>query len=389
MPALPRHTATLAAGLLPLALSAQQPLSLGKPDAEFKEPFTQIGTLRELRDGRVLVVDPRDKVVLLVDFKTGTSSRVGRNGAGPGEYALPARIIALAADTSAIYDPSNARYLLVTPSGSPGEVFRLHESVRASLGGRGSVPRSTDARGRIFFEGSPFTTDPSGEMRSADSTPVMRYDRATGTLDTLAWVQLATGYARAAAMPNGGLMISVGMVAFPARDDWGSMPDGGVAIARVRDYHVDHISPSGARTSGSPVQVNPIPVTESEKEAWRAERRALAGPQATRNGGVPRGPVGPPPQAEFPAVMPPFVYWSTFARPNGELWVLRSRKASDEVPVYDVFNSSGAMVGRVALPAKSRLAGLGNGTVYVVRKDEDDLEYLQRYKVPFDAKLGR
>lgn len=389
MPGFPRHIAALAAGLLPLALSAQQPLSLGKPDAEFKEPFTQIGTLRELRDGRVLVVDPRDKVVLLVDFRTGTASRVGRNGAGPGEYALPARIIALPADTSAIYDPSNARYLLITPSGAPGEVFRLHESVRTSLGGRGSVPRSTDARGRIFFEGSPFTTGPGGEMASADSTPLMRYDRLTGKLDTLAWVQLAKGYARVAALPNGGVSISVGMVAFPSRDDWAPMPDGGVAVARVRDYHVDRVSPSSARTSGSPVEVSPIPVTESEKEAWRAERRALAGPQATRNGGVPRGPVGPPPQAEFPAVMPPFVYWSTYARPNGELWVLRSHKASDEVPVYDVFNSSGAMVGRVALPAKSRLAGLGNGTVYVVRKDDDDLEYLQRYRLPFDAKLGR
>jgi hypothetical protein len=37
--------------------------------------------------------------------------------------------------------------------------------------------------------------------------------------------------------------------------------------------------------------------------------------------------------------------------------------------------------GRVALPPKTRLVGFGNGTLYLVRRDDDDLEYLQRYRL--------
>jgi hypothetical protein len=41
----------------------------------------------------------------------------------------------------------------------------------------------------------------------------------------------------------------------------------------------------------------------------------------------------------------------------------------------------------VVLPAKTRLLGFGQGTVYLVRTDDDDLQYLQRYRLPNDVKL--
>ena len=61
------------------------------------------------------------------------------------------------------------------------------------------------------------------------------------------------------------------------------------------------------------------------------------------------------------------------------LWVLRTRPAEDPVPSYDVFDSFGKQVGRVVLPKDTRLAGFGQRSVYLVRRDADDLEYLQRY----------
>ena len=171
-------------------------------------------------------------------------------------------------------------------------------------------------------------------------------------------------------------MMMVGLKAFPSRDDWTPLPDGGVGVARVRDYHVDRYSASGARTSGPPIPVTAIPVTEAEKEAWRAARTGL--PAAGRGGAIPRN-LPPPPQSEFPPVLPPFVSSATVARPNGEIWVLRSHKATD-APIYDVFGPTGSMIRRVALPGpKARLAGFGSNTVYIVRRDADDLEYLQRF----------
>ena len=48
---------------------AQAPLrTLTKPDAEYAEPFTLINGVRELRDGRVIVSDTREKTVQILDL---------------------------------------------------------------------------------------------------------------------------------------------------------------------------------------------------------------------------------------------------------------------------------------------------------------------------------
>ena len=47
-----------------------------------------------------------------------------------------------------------------------------------------------------------------------------------------------------------------------------------------------------------------------------------------------------------------------------------------------VFDRTGALVKKITLSPNSRVVGFGNGMLYVVRTDEDDLQYLQRYKRP-------
>jgi hypothetical protein len=359
---------------LPIPGVGQVSRTLGKADAEHGHAFTHITTMRELTDGRVLVVDDREDALFLIDFRTGSATVVGRRGAGPREYGYPGRIVALPGDTSLLQDPPNARFLLINPDGTPGETFRLGEPVAMRLGVRGSIPRATDARGNIYFEGLPYGRG-GGMPVPLDSAPVMRYDRKTTRLDTLAYVQLAKDNVRVRPGPTRGVSLQVGALAFPACDDWAPLPDGGLAIVRTRDYHIDWYSATGARTAGPRLTTTPVPVTEAEKEAWREERRGRA---VSRSDGSIAQNLREP---DWPATMPPFVYFSTFAQPTGQLWVLRSHRSSD-VPVYDVFTSPGVLTARVAMPPKTRLIGFGNGTVYVARRDDDDLEHLQRYKLP-------
>jgi hypothetical protein len=85
--------------------------------------------------------------------------------------------------------------------------------------------------------------------------------------------------------------------------------------------------------------------------------------------------------------MPPFLAQAAVARPNGQVWVLRTQKPGNDAPLYDVFDDNGRVIGHVTLPHKMRLVGFGLGTVYLVRIDDDDLEYLQRYRLQFDAIL--
>lgn len=350
-------------------LPAQTQRALTKPDAEFPEPATRISTIRELRDGRVVAVDSRENWLRILDFRDGSAKPLGRTGSGPGEYGFPGPLVALPGDTTVMHDPRNARFLLILPDGTLGETFRLSDPVAVYLGSRGSSPRGSDAQGNLYFEATPFTA--TGAL---DSAPLMRYSRSTAKLDTLAWLQLAKGNVTVKPGPNGtGQSITVGAQAFPAQDNWTALPGGGIAVVRVRDYHVDRYSPSRAPVAGAPVRTPPIAVDEAEKAAWRAERRSRLVP---RNGGS----VAPTlPEPEWPLVMPPFVLFSTFAQPNGDVWVLRSHKVGAP-DTYDVFGPTGALTTRVTLPARARLVGFGNGTVYLVRQDDDDLEHLQRYR---------
>jgi hypothetical protein len=113
--------------------------------------------------------------------------------------------------------------------------------------------------------------------------------------------------------------------------------------------------------------------TSSSAAAAALEARVARAAVAARGGSA----------DEYPEFKPPFIgrAGNTMAGPNGELWVLRARSANDDLPVYDVFNAAGQLSARVALPKKSTLVGFGNGTVYLSRMDEDDLVYLQRYRL--------
>lgn len=403
-----RAAATIAA-CLPAFAAAQKPYVLSARDAEFSDPFTSISGVRELRDGRVLVADARDRTLQIVDLKTGAATPVGHEGSGPGEYSLPMRLYGLPGDTSLIFDAGNQRYLTIDPDGKAGKDFRL-EAEPARGGGRGrivmgglAIPRGVDARGDIFYEGPPFALGPDGPV-SADSVPILRYRRSTGRVDTLAYSHPAKNSASVSG-GRGNMTVRIGGAnPLLPRDDWAALPDGRVAVVRGADYHVDVYG--GPRVvKGPAVPYNTIKVDGAVKQMVedaraKGRRNAVSMTVNSGSGGTQRatqiGGAGLPPAeplTDWPDMMPAFLAANTLpgggvvARPNGELWVPIVQRPGFTAIVYDVFDASGKVIGRVALPPATRLVGFGNGTVYVIRIDADDLQYLQRYRLPNDAKL--
>lgn len=404
-------TATLLVpGTLPISPVAAQnaPVArtLTKPEIEFAEPFSAVAAVRELADGRVLVSDSKDKIVQLVDLKAGRASKVGREGAGPGEYGLPAQLFALPGDSSVVFDPLNSRYLVILPSGKPGATFRVGDDAPPAAGpagGRGPVimvgglglgmPRAVDARGRLYFEGPPLAMGPNGPV-SADSVPVMRYDRASRHVDTLAWVHLPSNTASVTSSGSGNsrsMEVRIGgRTPYPARDGWTVLPNGTVVVARVKDYHLDVYAAAGGVTRGPTVRVTPVPVGAAEKQEYRDAVRRAPGIAISRN--EERGPGGtrsqvstaPPPFQEpesWPATKPAFDAARVLATPTGEVWVQRYRSAAEPAALYDIFSAAGALTGQVTLPPNTRVVGFGNGgAVYTIRTDSDDLQYLQRFR---------
>lgn len=373
--------------------------TLSKPEVEFRDPFTQLTAVRELRDGRVVVADFREKLIQLVDLKSQKATKIGREGSGPGEYGLPMGLVGLPGDTSIIFDPVNTRYLTILPDGKTGATFRLEMTpVRPGNGselGAPAVqtitaPRATDAQGRLYFEGAPLVMGPQGPIAS-DSAAVMRYDRKTKRMDTMAFVQLPKNTAKVESSGSGGqqnVNIRIGAPSpFPSRDSWTVLPDGSVAVARVKDYHLDIIAPNRAMTRGLAVPFAAVRVGEAEKQEYRDSQKSGGTTMSiamTNDNGKVSTSAAPPPKAtepaEWPSVKPPFTA-GVVASPTGEIWVPRSRTAKDVAPRYDVFSKDGKLTGTVVFPPKTRVAALGNGgAIYTVRTDQDDLQYLQRFR---------
>ena len=378
---------------LPSPTRAQTVRTLTKADAEIAEPFTNVGGVRELKDGRLVVIDARDKIVQLVDFKKGTGTKVGREGSGPGEYALPMRLVPLPGDSSGVYDMLNSRLLVVLPNGKPGN-FIVTESA-GSPGGPGggtmriggSAPRFADARGRLYWTGQPFSGGPrdDGPPKSADSVPVIRYDRATKKLDSLGFVRLAKSNVQTSGS-QGNMQVRIGVAnPFSPRDEWTVTPDGRVAILRSPEYRVDWYGPNG-KSSAAPIPYDKIRVNEKHKARWRESRKAQVSLMVSMDNGQRSVRSGPPPAdapdpGNWPDVLPPFLENSVLPAPNGMIWVARTRDANDETPNYDVIDATGKVAMRVELPVKTRLVGVGNGVIYTVRTDDDDLQYLQRFRI--------
>jgi hypothetical protein len=372
---------------LPVVVSAQKPVALGKPDAEFREPFVQISGVRELKDGRVLIADQRSRLVQIIDFK-GSAINVGREGTGPGEFVSAAQVIALPGDTSAIYDSRQSRYLLVHPDGRPGKHFRLEFDLSQGAAARGT-PRGVDAEGNIFFQGSSLSRTSDGGMTPAESAAVMRFTRRTGRVDTVAMVRLPKESASVNAGAGGGVQVSTGLgnPLWPG-DDWVVLPDGRVAVVRAEPYRVEFFRSRTSKTVAVAVPYEKIKVDGSvrrmvEDQRQRMWRNAVSGGRG-RNGAptntvVPRDP--PPLPDEWPDVMPPFLARAAVARPNGQVWVARTQPPGNERALYDVFDDNGRVIGQVSLPSNTRLIGFGNGTAYLARSDDDDFLYIQRYRL--------
>ena len=376
-------------------LPAQSRVALTKPEATFADPFTSVRGIRELPDGRVVVSDLQDKVVQLVDFRAAIATKIGREGQGPEEYAMPAGLYALPDGGALLQDFGNRRFLSIGPDGKVGRAISPPQpAIPAGAGpARGGPPmmmgalldpRGVDQPGRIYFQGMAL---PGGEGGTVDSVPIMRWDRAR-TIDTVAWLPVSPDMRPQVIRSGNTMQVRIGSQrAWPAQVQWGVAGDGRIALVQPDPYRVTWLAPAG-RTAGPVVPYAPIKVTDADRKDYQ-ERMARARPMMVAFGG-PAGarPATPPPsiratqdEPEWPDTKPPFTGRdAVLVTPAGEVWVERTRRADDPAPVYDIFDRAGRLTGRATLRPRSRIVGFGRGAVYVVRTDEDDLEYLERYR---------
>jgi hypothetical protein len=370
------------------SVAAQPTTSLTRKTGEATEPFSNLVAVQELPDGRAVVTDAKERTLSIVNFRSGEVRQLGRNGNGPNEYTNAQHLFRGPADTLYLFDFPARRMLRITPTGTLAGTVPIEMTIGDTL--TGETPKGNrivaglryrDLAGRVYYEVSYLETTRRGVH---PDQYLARFDPATKTSTIVA--SLRAWYPEES---------SRWRAPFLYQDVWAVAADGRVARVVPKDYHVEWYRDGTLMARGPTISVPPVRVTAEDRRAWydaRAQQGSasgtMAGPSTPPGSGQserasPRRPPGFT-DADFPSVKPPFVEdyvgRAAIIDPGAnELWVTRAGAWNAKTSTIDVFDAAGRLVRHVTIPATHRVAGFGRGTVYLVRTDEDGLQWLEQY----------
>jgi len=387
-----RGVLTITALLVPALSSAQKPATVTLPtaDAKLETGFTLITSIRELGDGRILVTDPRDLQLVIADFKTGDVKPVSRRGQGPGEYGMVTGVYAIAGDSSLMPDPLGRRVLLFDADKAVGTVAADHAIIKATQG----FIRYADRLGNVFSTKSADVPSGASTTTEKDSSAVIRVNRTTGRVDTVAKVRDRPTFRTVVRNEKGEVTQSTGRaLRLRVGEPWIVHPDGYLAVVRSNPFRVDWRSPDGRWTRGTPLPIPVIRMTQREKDASLA--RTAASQAASRGS----GPAPPPlpkdlqkalqtPDDEWPDVMPPYIEGGLYFTPNGDVLIRRQPSADYPGMAFYAVDRAGKLLGVLELKANESVGGFGARSIYIIETDADDLKFIRRHPWPFTRLPG-
>jgi len=332
--------------------------TLGQPVAEHPEGFTRIAAIRELSDGRVIVVDDREQRLELLDFRTGDSRSLARRGRGPLEFASLGPLLPTRADTSLLVDVANSRLLVLGPQGRPVRSVSIGSAVTQVITGGLAAPSAVDSLGRLY--------DARAATNSGTAV-IRRFAHVGAQPETIATIATINARARSANTETTVLVRTA--TPYHDRDEWGVARDGTVMIARAEEYRVDVVGTDGRLTRGTPIPHRRHRITAEDRAAYMDRLRATMA-KAGVNVDIP--------EPAFPEYKPVFM-GPVLIAPNYQAWIQLTPERPNRALVHDVVDATGRRIQQVRLPERMRIVGFGSNAIYVVRRDEFDLERLQRY----------
>jgi len=353
---------------------------------EAPDSYTRISSALELPNGRVLVLDYLDRSLFALDIVQGKRTPVSRVGQGPGEFESPKMLHPFRGDSIVMLD--DARFnsvMVVSPEGTPVGLRRTgHEEHNQRFE---TYRTASDTSGYLYAWVALHRTVNGAHTGRLDSADIERINLQTRQRDTIARIsreQMAPGMGTSArAAPTANQPFRRQNIPFLVADQWTALPDGTFVQVAVAPYRVTYVASSGERTVGPELSITPIPVSSRHKEIWREQdmrpKRVLTfttGVAVAANRFVPLG----EPDA-WPPYLPPFIDHGVQGAPDGTVWIQRTTEA-DSAPVVDVIARDGTLMHRLLLPRGTRFISASHRHIYLVRIDEDGLEYLQRWMRP-------
>lgn len=343
-----------------------QGVRLAAASDSISEQFSSVHSIRELRDGRVIVGDKREGRLVVADFRRNTVRDIGRTGYGPKEYPAIGSLVAIANDSTLMVDNGARRWLVLHGDSIIGLVSKEDRLYELAGGGL----RSADSLGNLLAAAGQRTASIRNSQERLDSVALVVIARRHMRADTVgAIASSSTRVAASGAAPNGGpARVILQFPALNTAEDVVMMRDGWLAVARLAPYRVDWRTPSGGWRRGAPLPFEKVPVTRRERD----EVRRLS-EQAGGRAGVPTE------MAEWPEVIPPFLMTPLLETPGGTVLVRRVPSVSAPETRYDHVGRDGRLIAQIVLSPNERLVGFGRAAMYSVSVDDDGLERLRKH----------
>lgn len=359
-----------------LPANSQPTRELGVPDAVLKAELLGVTSIRELRDGRVIIADRKGRRLLISDIGFSTAQQVGREGEGPGEYRSLSRLHALEGDSTLVEDRGGRRWLLLdggklvtTISADPRDGYWR------TLIGTGPDGQIAEVRGFRF--GRPSAGPVTRVATYAESLVVLSGHRGRSDVDTLLKIggrflgmwsaKKDTGSGRVVDFYYGNPLA--------VEDQAVLMGDGTLAVAYRSPYRVEcrGRDPGNVRSWSLPGERTAVDETIKRAALRRTYPR---GPQFSS------GEIG-----NWPPFAPPFPNDALQLGPAPYLLIERLDFRQDRLRRYDVVSCLSGMLYQIHMSESRRVVGAGRATIYVATEVEEGFEVIERYRWSF-AGLG-
>jgi hypothetical protein len=354
-------------------------LRLGSVDGPLETQFGRIGAIDEGSDGSVLVfqsTDAANRSIRVFDHGGRFLRSIGRGGSGPGEFEGLGSM-AIAGDTIVVLERrmhvfhAQGQPLLTTPypTARRPNIWGLQ---RNPVGW--TVPLLVSAHGegrggKSFRDTMEFRV--LDLAKGAFGPPFLRLSRAEQYL-----------------------LGQMGFIVSPlfAPEPQFAFSENGTVVATIDDtYRLDYFDTTGRIVQRALGETTRIPVKDGDLEAFVRSELAPYPAAALKN-----------PEGELVMVIEMYrndypklpraklrpVLGRVFVAPGGR--VLVERIDRDPAPFdttvrathWDLLDPSGRIAGRMTLPPRTVPRRLRDSSLYVITRDDDDVPYVVRYRLP-------
>lgn len=330
------------------------------------------------RAGRIWVFDRTSASIFVFDSSGELVRRVGRRGAGPGEFAQNGGMVILPGDSLAQWDSNNARISFFDSAGTFVKQWSLPGGFSTSNG------LYTDASGNLYLR-RPVTPPREGEILGRMGLVRLREGGAFG--DSLAPPDLPVPrepYVASAENSRSSMSSSLA----PGYH-WAWTPRGEFIAADGGRYELVYVR-NGARPMVIRRAMAPVTAHQAERDL---DREIIT---ASLRQVDPSWSFGGPPIPEAKAPLQ-----GLKVTRDGRIWVQVAvpseliPEAQRDIPwdstipvrqyrtppVYEVFERDGRFLGRVALPSRATLIEADGDLIWGLEPDDDDLPQVIRWRI--------